>query len=234
MSNAFEGAFAQGEATQAQRDYLLRVYGWMATGLGITGLVAYMVAAYVEEQMRQGRMPISSGLAIGLLVAQFVLVIALSAGARRLPAPIATLLFLGYSALTGVSMSFVLLVYTQESVSAAFVVTAGTFGAMSAYGALTKRDLTSIGSIAGMLLMGLVIASLVNIFLLSPGLSWALTYGGVVIFVGLTAYDTQTILRIGDSGGNAAILGALTLYLDFINLFYYLLRLFGQERRRSN
>lgn len=157
---------------------------------------------------------------------------------HKLSAGVATSLFMLYSALTGLTLSSILFIYTAESIAATFVVTAGMFGAMSLYGYTTKRDLSGFGNMLFMGLIGIVLASLVNFWLKSEALMWAVTYIGVVIFVGLTAYDTQKLKNIGQQIDlndasqlrKTAILGALTLYLDFINLFLMLLRIFGNRR----
>jgi hypothetical protein len=172
---------------------------------------------------------------IGLLLAQFGLVVALSAMVQRLSAPAAGALFLGYSALTGATLSVILLVYSTATVGVAFAVTAGTFAAMSVYGTVTKRDLTSWRSFLFMGLIGIVIAGLVNLFLRSAMMDFVLSCAAVVVFTGLTAYDTQKLREFARAGGAAVaaapISGALSLYLDFINLFLAILRLLGGRRR---
>ena len=161
----------------------------------------------------------------------------LSWGVNRMSPAIAMGAFLFYAALNGLTLSVIFLVYTAESIGLTFFITAGTFGAMCIYGATTKRDLTSLGSLCFMALFGLILASVVNIFWHSSGLYWVVTYAGVLIFVGLTAYDAQKIKQMHAAGmegtdqdRKAAILGALALYLDFINLFLYLLRIFGRRK----
>jgi len=172
-----------------------------------------------------------------LVIAELGLVIAMSAAINRISAATATLLFLIYSALNGVTFAAIFVIYTRSSIASAFLVTAGTFAAMSVYGYVTKRDLTGFGSFLFMGLVGIIIASVVNMFLHSAMISWITSYVGVFIFVGLTAYDTQKIKQIGHGGfadeqsqHKAAILGALRLYLDFINLFLMLLRIMGDRR----
>jgi uncharacterized protein len=169
--------------------------------------------------------------------AQLGLVFTISAAIDRLSVPVAATLFLVYSALTGVIFSFVFELYTDESIFTTFLVAAGMFGAIALYGYTTKRDLTGLGPILLMALVGLIIASVVNIFVGGSTLYWITTYAGVIIFSGLTAYDMQKIKRYGEaaSGGEEAeerraIQGALALYLDFINLFLFLLRIFGTRR----
>jgi hypothetical protein len=169
----------------------------------------------------------------GLVIAQFGLVITLSAAVNKLSAGVAGALFLLYSALTGATISVVLLAYTGASVASAFAVTAGTFLAMSIYGTVTKRDLTSWSSFLFMGLIGVVIASVVNIFMKSSMVSWVISAAAVVVFTGLTAYDTQRLRRMAAAGANVAALpvnGALALYLDFINLFLSILNIFGGRR----
>ncbi|HSD84218.1 MAG TPA: Bax inhibitor-1/YccA family protein [Anaerolineae bacterium] len=179
----------------------------------------------------------SPGMLLGLVVVQFIVVIALSVAIYKMSAGLAIGLFILYSALTGLTFSIIFLIYTDASIVTTFLITAGTFGAMSVFGYVTKRDLTKLGSLFLMLLIGFVLASLVNLFLRSDTLYWILTFAGIVIFVGLIAYDTQKIKRLAASGfangrsrSSIAMLGAFRLYLDFINLFLLLLRLFGRRR----
>jgi hypothetical protein len=174
---------------------------------------------------------------IPLVIAQLGLVFWLASRVMQMSAAQATGVFMLYSALTGVTLSFVFLAYTAASLTSTFLVTAGTFGAMSFYGYTTKRDLTAMGSFLFMGLIGIIIASLVNFFLQSPMVYWLVTYAGVLIFVGLTAYDTQKIKEMNILGNEGteedtkeAVRGALTLYLDFINLFLMLLRVMGNRR----
>lgn len=222
------------QAEDAARSYLWRVYTWMSLGLGVTGLIGLVLMmnpTLVASILLQGR-----GVFFGLLIAELVLVVAFSALARRVSVFVAALMFFAYAAMNGVTIGIILSLYSPDSVASTFFVTAGTFGGMSAFGALTKRDLSSFGSFLFMGLWGLIIASVVNMFLASSALYWVTTYAGVLIFVGLTAYDTQKIKALGagtEGTGEAqkgAIIGALILYLDFINLFLLLLRLFGRRR----
>ncbi|WLI78397.1 Bax inhibitor-1/YccA family protein [Kosakonia sp. H02] len=215
--------------------YMAQVYGWMTCGLLLTAFVAWY-AARSEAIMS---FVFSSQITFfGLIIAQLALVFVLSGLIHKLSPALATGLFMLYSALTGLTLSSILLVYTSQSIAATFVVTAGMFGVMSLYGYTTKRDLSGFGNMLFMGLIGIVLASLVNFWLKSEALMWAVTYIGVVIFVGLTAYDTQKLKSIGqqidvsDSSllRKYSILGALTLYLDFINLFLMLLRIFGNRR----
>ncbi len=215
--------------------YMAQVYGWMTCGLLLTAFVAWY-AASSEAVMT---FVFSSRITFfGLIIAQLALVFVLSGLIQRLSAGMATTLFMLYSALTGLTLSSILLVYTAQSIAATFVVTAGMFGAMSLYGYTTKRDLSGFGNMLFMGLIGIVLASVVNFWLKSEALMWAVTYIGVVIFVGLTAYDTQKLKNIGEQIDTRdasqlrkySILGALTLYLDFINLFLMLLRILGNRR----
>src|SRR5512145_389683 len=221
--------------TQTQlRDHTLlqQVYAWMAGGLCTTGLVALW--AYTSGFIIR---LLSAGGAIiwGLLIAELVLVLVLGWAISRMSVGVATAMFLAYAVLNGLTMSVIFLAYTAESIATTFLVTAGTFAGMSIYGYTTKRDLTTIGSLLIMGLLGFFLASIVNIFLRSSMLYWIITYAGIAIFIGLVAYDTQKIKRLsatvdyGDTPNfrKMVILGALTLYLDFINLFVLLLRVFG-------
>ncbi len=227
--------YASSSALSAANVYMRKVYQWMCAGLAVTSLVAYGVAGSTAVQEAIFG---SSIVMILLLVAQFGLVIALSAAVHRMSATTATGLFMLYSALTGATLSSIFLVYPVGNIANAFLVTTGTFLAMSIYGSTTKRDLTGMGSFLAMGLIGLVIAMVVNIFLASTMMDFVISAIGVLIFTGLTAYDTQKLIQFGANAplgdGTAvqrgAILGALTLYLDFINLFLMLLRLFGNSR----
>jgi uncharacterized protein len=217
------------------RSMLQQVYGWMAAGLALTGVVAW----YVSQSETLLALIFGQQLVFfGLILAQVGLVMGLSWGLSRMSAAVATGGFILYSAISGVTLAAIFLVYTTESIASTFFVTAGVFGAMSLYGYTTKRDLSGMGSFLFMALIGLLIASLVNIFLQSSAIYWVTTYAGVLIFVGLTAYDTQKLKQLSNNINERdtetfqkmVILGALTLYLDFINLFLYLLRLLGKRR----
>ncbi|WP_297202438.1 Bax inhibitor-1/YccA family protein [uncultured Pluralibacter sp.] len=215
--------------------YMAQVYGWMTCGLLLTAFVAWFAANTPAVMMFVFSSKITF---FGLIIAQLAVVFVLSGMVHRLSAGLATTLFMLYSALTGLTLSSIFIAYTYSSIASTFVVSAGMFGAMSLYGYTTKRDLTGMGKMLFMALIGLILASLVNIWLKSTPLMWAVTYIGVVVFVGLTAYDTQKLKAIGeqidtrDSSNlrKTAILGALTLYLDFINLFLMLLRIMGNRR----
>jgi uncharacterized protein len=207
------------------------VYRWMTLGLAVTAVVAYSVASS-EAALR---LVIGNRLVFfGLIIAELGLVIGISAAANRLSAATAGGLFLLYSALNGATLSVVLLIYTGSSVALAFLTTAGTFGAMSVYATVTRRDLSSWGSFLMMGLLGVVIASVANIFLGSGMMSFVISCAAVVVFTGLAAYDTQKLRALARAGGGAAAMpvnGALALYLDFVNLFLALLRLLGGRRR---
>jgi FtsH-binding integral membrane protein len=212
-------------------DQLWVTYRWMTLGLGITGVVAMVVAhsPAVLELLLGNRLVFYA-----LLFGQLGLVMALSAMAMRLSTPVVALMFFAYAGLTGVTFSTLFLVYTASSIAATFFVTAGAFAGLSMVGLFTKQDLSAIGRFAIFALIGVIIASVANMFLRSSGLDWLISIAGVVLFAGLTAYDTQRLKELFRSGGTAAnlpLVGALTLYLDFINMFLFLLRLFGSRRR---
>jgi len=215
--------------------YMRQVYQWMTVGLTITAGVAWFVA----------HTPALANVIIGntivliaLIVAQFGLVIAISSAVQRMSSATATGCFVLYSALTGATLSTIFIIYPMGSIANAFIVTAGTFLAMSIYGAVTKRDLTAMGSFLMMGLFGIIIAMVVNIFLQSSMLDFIISCVGVLVFTGLTAYDTQKLREFGANTPidnptamrRGVILGALTLYLDFINLFLMMLRLFSGSR----
>ena len=217
-----------------QRRFMVRVYNWMTTGLATTGLVAYGVAS--SPSLTQTIFG-NSLIPIVLMIAQIGLVFWLASRVMQMSAQQATSVFLLYAALSGVTFSAIFLAYTASSITSTFLVTAGTFAAMSFYGYTTKKDLTSWGSFLFMGLIGIIIASVVNIFLQNSMMYWVITYAGVLIFVGLTAYDTQKIKEmniLGNEGSDEdtkeAVRGALSLYLDFINLFLMLLRIMGGRR----
>jgi FtsH-binding integral membrane protein len=223
-------------STEASTLFLAKVFYWMAIGLSLTGLAAFLtVNSETALQVIFGNKMIFYGLIFG----ELGLVFYLSARIQKISAQAATGLFIVYSILNGVTLSAILLLYTMSSVAATFFITAGMFGAMAVYGFVTKKDLSSWGSFLFMGLIGIIIAMVVNIFLASSMMSWVISGIGVIIFTGLTAYDVQQISRMGAQGimdgGEAAIrkgaiMGALKLYLDFINLFLMLLRLLGDRR----
>jgi len=200
------------------------VYGWMAVGLALTALVSTTVVGSPElfRALFGNR-----ALFFGMILAEFGLVFAISGFAIRMGAAVAAPLFLLYSALNGVTISGIFLVYTGQSIASAFISTAGTFAVMSVYGLTTKKDLSSLGSFCFMGLVGIVIASVVNIFLHSPLVQFVVSGIGLIVFIGLTAYDTQ---KLKGASGGAAVAGALALYLDFVNMFLFILQLFGGRR----
>jgi FtsH-binding integral membrane protein len=225
--------FVDAQTTALRNGVMSRVYAWMTAGLFVTAAVA----SFVFNSTALSSLIFGNPLIFfGLFIVEIIAVVGLSAGINRLSPAAATAIFMGYAALNGLTLSAIFLAYTQASIASTFFVTAATFGAMSFYGYTTKRDLTSVGNIAIMALIGLLIASIVNIFLHSAALYWVITYAGVLIFVALTARDTQKIKQLATqvnderSAGRIAVLGSLILYLDFINLFIFLLRIFGVRR----
>ena len=227
------GAIVQGRS--GLQTYMAQVYGWMTVGLLLTAFIAWFAANTPAVMMFVFSSKITF---FGLIIAQLGLVFVLSGMVQRLSAGMATTLFMLYSALTGLTLSSIFLVYTYSSIASTFVVAGGMFGVMSLYGYTTKRDLSGFGNMLFMALIGILLASLVNFWLKSEALMWAVTYIGVIVFVGLTAYDTQKLKNIGEQIDvrdastlrKYSILGALTLYLDFINLFLMLLPIFGNRR----
>jgi hypothetical protein len=225
------------------RAYMIRIYNYMTAGVALTGLVAWFTfqAAVTDaggslQLTSFGHAIFQSPLMWVFVLAPLGLVMLLSFGINRLSAGTALTLFFVYAGLLGLSLASIFLVYTGASITRVFFISAATFGAMSLYGYTTQRDLTGVGSFMFMGLIGIILASLVNIFLKSSGLDWAISVIGVLVFVGLTAYDTQRIKEmysVNDDGtvsGRKAVMGALSLYLDFINLFLMLLRIFGDRR----
>lgn len=231
----FQGLSAerQWDVSAAFPVLMRKVYLWMTLALVITGFTAYGVAT------SPGILQAIYGNQIvfwGLLIAEFALVMGVSAAIHRLSLTMATLMFILYSVINGALLSYIFLAYTASSISTVFFITAGTFGVMALIGYTTKVDLSSMGKILLMALVGIIIATLVNLFVKSEGMTMILSYIGVLVFVGLTAYDSQKIKQMlmeapdaGEVGQKLALLGALSLYLDFINLFIYLLRIFGKR-----
>lgn len=234
---------AQASKAEVVNAFMRGVYGWMGAGLALTALISYVVSStpalkqvFFQVDPATGAVGMST-LVFVLLFAELGIVFFLGARISTMAPSTATGLFLLYSGLNGLTLTPILLAYTAESVAATFVITAGMFSAMSIYGMVTKKDLTSWGSLLFMGLIGIVIAMVVNMFLQSSAMAFAISVIGVIVFLGLTAYDTQKLKTMGESvpmGDSAAIrrgtiLGALTLYLDFINLFLMLLRLFGNR-----
>ncbi|MDR3440458.1 Bax inhibitor-1/YccA family protein [Telmatospirillum sp.] len=240
------GTWTRAEAEAAQidvglRQYMLRVYNYMASGLALTGLVAALVAGtpavnalFFQVGMRGAMQP--TGLGWLAIIAPIGLVFAISLGVARMRASTAQGLFWLYAALMGVSLSTLFMVYTGASITRVFFITAASFAGLSLYGYTTRRNLSAFGTFLVMGLWGLVIASLVNMFIASSALNFVISVAGVGIFAGLTAWDTQKIKEMywagddGETAGKKALMGALTLYLDFINLFIMLVRLMGDRR----
>jgi uncharacterized protein len=224
--------------TQARQEastiFLAKVFNWMAIGLGLTGIVAFFTASSgIAMQI------VASPVFIVLILAELGMVFYLSARVDKLQASTATGLFIGYAVLNGVTLSTIFLAYTQSSIASTFFITAAMFGAMAVYGLVTKRDLSGLGSFLFMGLIGILVASLVNMFFKSSAMSWMISMVGVLVFTGLTAYDVQKIKTMGEQGimtqgeemiRKGSIMGALALYLDFINLFLMMLRLLGGNR----
>jgi hypothetical protein len=224
--------------TQARQEastiFLAKVFNWMAIGLGLTGIVAFFTASSgIAMQI------VASPVFLVLILAELGMVFYLSARVDKLQASTATGLFIGYAVLNGVTLSTIFLAYTQSSIAGTFFITAAMFGAMAVYGLVTKRDLSGLGSFLFMGLIGIIVASLVNMFFKSSAMSWVISMVGVLVFTGLTAYDVQKIKNMGEQGimtqgeemiRKGSIMGALALYLDFINLFLMMLRLLGGNR----
>lgn len=210
-----------------------KVYTWMALALAITGVTAYGVAISPNLiNLIFG----SKMVFFGLIIAELAMVMILTARLKKLSLTSATMMFIGYSVLNGVTLASIFLVYTMSSIASTFFICAATFGVMSAYGAMTKTDLSSMGKLLFMALIGLIIATLVNVFVGNSMLDLIISYVGVLVFVGLTAWDTQKIKMMladadymDESTQKLALIGALSLYLDFVNLFLYLLRIFGKR-----
>lgn len=231
------GAVSQNRDLEMQAAFpvlMRKVYTWMTLALVLTGLTAYGVATSPGIMMA---LYSNSALMWGLVIAEFALVIGISAAINRLSLATATLMFVAYSVINGAMLSSIFMIYTAASIASVFFITAATFAVMALIGYTTKTDLTSVGKLLFMALIGLVIATIVNMFIGSSTLAMICSYVGVLIFVGLTAYDSQKIKQMlqqapdaGESSQKLALLGALTLYLDFINLFIYLLRIFGDRR----
>ena len=229
-------SFTKPRADVLVNDFVRGVYNWMCIGLALTGLIAL----YVSHNETMVRLVFGNNfIFFGLIIAELALVFSISSRVNRMSAATSTALFVIYSALNGVTLSFIFLVYAKASIVSTFFICSATFLASSMYAWTTKRDLTSLGSFFMMGLIGIIIASLVNIFIRSSAMSMIISYIGVFVFVGLTAYDTQKLKNMAYSQPDGldaavirkgAILGALSLYLDFINLFLMLLRIFGGSR----
>lgn len=234
ISSKSNGPLIYGEIFQKDFSILMRkVYTWMTLALLITGITAYGIASSSTLSL------VMPKIIWGLAFAELALVFTLSSTIQRLSLTTATLMFIVYSIMNGAMLSSIFLVYEPMLISKVFFITAGTFGAMSVYGYTTKKDLASIGKILIMALLGLIIATIVNLFMKSPGLDYLLSYIGAGIFIGLVAWDTQKIKKMlmeesqygpDEHGQKLALLGALSLYLDFINLFLHMLRIFGNKK----
>lgn len=229
------GNYAVGDVPAAFAALMRNVYVWMCAGLSMTALTAMVVARNPELMTTLVQ---NSMLLYLLMAVELGLVIYLSARIHKMSFVAAGISFAAYAILNGVTLSFIFLIYTMESITSTFAITAGTFGAMALVGTFIKKDLSGMGRILMMALIGLIIATIVNIFMASSGFAMILNYAGVIIFTGLTAYDTQKIkemmLQASQMGHNEqtqklALMGSLSLYLDFINLFLYLLRIFGSR-----
>ena len=230
----------------AARSFMNRVYNWMAVGLTLTGVIAYGISEYMmanqprlsaSGEFTGGSILWSPTAMLVLILLEFGLVIWISAGINKMSAGLASGLFLLYAAINGVTLAPIFLVYTQGSIATTFFACAGTFLVTSIFGYVTRMDLSGLGGLCMMGLFGIIIASLINFFTQSEGLAMIITYIGVFVFIGLTAWDTQKLRQLGGITGpdsvtlsKYVILGALTLYLDFINLFLMLLRLFGDRK----
>jgi hypothetical protein len=222
------------DARRVQSAFMSRTYAWMTLALTLTGFTAMYIA---NSPNLFTAIVTHSILFYGLMIGELLLVGWLSGFINRTSVTTASLVFIAYSVLNGVTLSILFMVFTMGSIASTFFITAGTFAAMSIVGYTTKTDLSRLGSLLMMFLVGLIIASVVNFFMHSTTLYWLITYAGVAIFVGLIAYDTQKLkdMSLGIAGDDqllqkSAILGALSLYLDFINLFIFLLRIFGRRR----
>ncbi len=221
------------QAQLARQSFLTGVFGWMFFGLALTaGIAAYVAAssdmlAWFED---------NSLVFFGLIIGELALVLGLSFAINRISYPVAVFMFCAYAALNGFTLSIILEIYTTASITSAFAVAAAMFGAMATYGYVTKRDLSGLRSILFMGLIGIIVGLIVNMFWANSVLYWFVTFGGVVLFCALTAYDMQKLKKIGEGGldgdglNKAKVIGALALYLDFINLFLFLLRIFGSSR----
>ncbi len=233
MNQPMNQSISLADRAQAERSFITRTFLWMTLGLLITAVVAFVVASSPTILKFIYGNPF---VVWGLFIAQIALVVSLSVAVNKLSPIVATLIFFAYAALTGVTFSSILLVYTASSVASTFVVTAGMFGVLTIIGMGTKMDLTAIGTLAFIGLIGVILMSLVNFFLQSETLYWIISIAGVIIFVALIARDAQRLKQMAtqvdansEQGQRASIMGALVLYLDFINLFLFLLRILGRR-----
>ncbi|MCS7028165.1 MAG: Bax inhibitor-1/YccA family protein [Bacteroidia bacterium] len=237
--NVYSNNVYVSRAVEFGKTLMAKIYLWMFVALMISAVTAvYTHNSSLFFTEVEGRVVLKNrGLLWGAIIAEFVLVFVLSAAIQRISALVATIMFVVYSALNGLTLSMILMAYTTSSVANALFVTAGTFGAMSFLGFTTKQDLTRFGSFLFMLLIGVIIASIVNIFTRSSVFDWIISFVGLAVFIGLSAYDTQKLKEMAENvpadseqGKKFAIFGALQLYLDFVNIFLYLLRLFGERK----
>lgn len=226
--------YSQSEEQVSESAFFRNVYAWMSAGLGITGLTAL----YTFTNPYLFSLIFSSSIGFyGLIIGQLLLVMAFSGLISRVSFGAGLLMYLAYSMLNGLTLSAIFLIYSLGSIATTFLITTATFGIMSLIGYITKKDLTGFGRLLMMGLIGIIIASVVNMFVANSMLDWIITYVGIFIFIGLIAYDTQKLKNLhregfvtGEAGSKIALVGALTLYLDFINLFLLLLRLFGSRK----
>jgi len=235
MFNSGAPAVYGPETVALQNAFVNRVFGWMTAGLALTGFIAWYIASRFAAEVAK-----HSGLYLFLVLLELAVVIGLSFAIKKISASLALAGFLFFAALNGVTLSWIFIVYDPTSIVKTFFATSATFGAMGLYGYLTKRDLTTLGSLCFMGLFGIIIASLVNLIWPNNTVGFVISIIGVLIFVGLVAYDTQKIKEMAlaagegafeeETGKKLAIFGALTLYLDFVNLFLYILRLFGSRK----
>ncbi|MGD0540848.1 MAG: Bax inhibitor-1/YccA family protein [Tepidisphaeraceae bacterium] len=225
--------FATGTRDSTAIHFFNAVYAWMAVGLAVTAAVGW----FVSNNIAQFRQFFSTGAMFGIVILELVLVVAITGAVNRIGATAATALFVLFAAINGLMLSSIFLVYSLPSIAGAFVASAAMFAVMSLYGMFTKTDLATMGKILFMALIGLIVASVVNIFVANSALYWLVSYAGVIIFAGLTAYDTQRlqVMAVQTQGNTAmaarlSVVGALILYLDFINMFLFLLRFMGKKR----
>ncbi len=230
-NQSFVSPIQDNSVVREQQRFMSKVYGWMVSGLLVTALTAYFISS--SEELLSMIIPVM----IVLILAELGLVVFLSARIERMSKTTAIVSFLLYSFLNGLTLSVILLTYTAESISTTFLVAATMFGGLSLFGFVTKKSLSGMGSFMFMGLIGIIVASVLNMFIASSALHFAISILGVIIFAGLTAYDTQKLkdmyeVQYGDeaTAAKASIMGALMLYLDFINLFLFLLRIFGSRR----
>lgn len=232
--NPHQIELSEAEIKAEQASFFTKVYGWMGLALALTGATAWYVAS---NPSLVAAILMNKSVFYGLMIGELLMVVALAGLINRISSVVAFVIFLVYSVLNGLTFSVIFMAFTMESIASTFFITAGTFVAMSAVGFFTKRDLTGIGQFAIMALIGLIIASVVNIFWSNETFYWITSYAGVIIFVLLTAYDTQKLKKVSlsglvdeETGRKQAIFGALSLYLDFVNLFLYLLRFMGNRK----